>query len=628
MAILGRLLETFGTLGFVIILTDVCAGQIPGPSEGDLTVLEQGFTVTTLAPGLGTKQIECSPGGVWGDFVYAADSAAGIIELIDSNDDMFEFAAGFSFPVGLAFAPGTSSDFGEFLYVVDNLASNIRKVDPSGNVTHFATFLEPGGNVFDPTGAYGSDMIVSRAFTGPTMKVDHEGASSFFSDLAATYLKFGPGGVWTTELYATKHDANPGIARVAPDGTYTQFSSGFSTPEGFDWAFGPGFGGDLFATDVDNGEIYRVKPDGSIQLWATADEASDVAFCNNALYVVSLAGGCWKITASCSGSDSDGDGVFGDCDNCPNASNLDQTDTDDDGQGDVCDACPSDPLDDVDGDNVCGDVDSCPTVANMDQADSDADGIGNACDGCPHDPEKSDAGDCGCGALDTDSDGDGVADCIDICPGDSRDDSDGDGICDNEESCPSDPDKTQPGECGCGVPDIDTDADGVFDCDDGCPEDPDKLEAGECGCGDPDIDTDGDGTLNCVDRCPEDPAKLQPGRCGCGLPDIDADADGVFDCDDECPLDPQRREPGDSGCGGRGITGGGNTPETNDETNPANGADSPDDETPNLGESDAETSVGGGISLCESLGFGSIALILFGVTSLMVTFKQSAQKRC
>lgn len=51
--------------------------------------------------------------------------------------------------------------------------------------------------------------------------------------------------------------------------------------------------------------------------------------------------------------------------------------------------------------------------------------------------------------------------------------------------CPNDPNKTVPGECGCGVEDIDTDNDDVYDCNDLCPLDPLKTEPGTCGCGTP-----------------------------------------------------------------------------------------------------------------------------------------------
>ncbi len=50
--------------------------------------------------------------------------------------------------------------------------------------------------------------------------------------------------------------------------------------------------------------------------------------------------------------------------------------------------------------------------------DSDGDGIGDACDGCPNDPGKSEPGACGCGVPDVDADSNGVADCLESCAGD------------------------------------------------------------------------------------------------------------------------------------------------------------------------------------------------------------------
>lgn len=43
-------------------------------------------------------------------------------------------------------------------------------------------------------------------------------------------------------------------------------------------------------------------------------------------------------------------------------------------------------------------------------------------------------------------------------------DSDSDGVSDDEDECPADPLKTEPGACGCGVPDADSDNDGIPDC--------------------------------------------------------------------------------------------------------------------------------------------------------------------
>jgi hypothetical protein len=150
-------------------------------------------------------------------------------------------------------------------------------------------------------------------------------------------------------------------------------------------------------------------------------------------------------------------------------------------------------------------------------------------DYCPYDPAKTEPGVCGCGVPDTDSDYDHVPDCDDGCPHDSK--------------------KTQPGECGCGVADTDSDYDHVPDCNDGCPHDGKKTEAGVCGCGKEDTDSDYDHVPDCNDGCPHDPEKTSPGECGCGYPDTDSDYDHVPDCNDGCPNDPHKTEAGVCGCG-------------------------------------------------------------------------------
>ena len=76
----------------------------------------------------------------------------------------------------------------------------------------------------------------------------------------------------------------------------------------------------------------------------------------------------WRIN-----TDTDGDVLDDDFDNCPVNANVDQTDSDGDGIGDVCDT-------DADGDGIADDVDNCNLVPNSDQRDTDSDGFGNICD--------------------------------------------------------------------------------------------------------------------------------------------------------------------------------------------------------------------------------------------------------
>ena len=190
--------------------------------------------------------------------------------------------------------------------------------------------------------------------------------------------------------------------------------------------------------------------------------------------------------------DSDGDGVLDAEDNCPDVPNADQANSDGDDLGDACD--------------------NCPDAANADQADSDDDGTGDACDDCPDDPDKTEPGVCGCGMPDDDIDGDGAV-CEDNCPevpNPDQTDSDQDGLGDVCDNCPgaSNADQT------------DSDGDGAGDACDGCVDDPNKTDPGICGCGVPDSDDDGDGYVYCQDNCPDDYNPDQADENGDGVGDI------------------------------------------------------------------------------------------------------------
>lgn len=336
-----------------------------------LTLLEPDYTAKRLPSGIGAAGLACSPGGAWGEFVYIADSAAGMIERIDFNDNVSTFAGPFSFPVGLAFGPGPGNDFGNLLYVGDFGTSELSSINTSGSITSFISFPGPGDMTFDPSGAYGTELFSTSTLAGSIYEITSAGSATLFSGAASAYLGFGPGGAWGGGLYSTDQSGSvsgtdccfdngtpgcsdttcrtlvcttkpacclgkwnqtcanlaldeptcaclgygPGIVEVDSGGTSTSLVDGFAAPQGFDWADGPGWNGDLFATDLTYGLVRRVLPGGTSSDFAQVVGAADVTFCNCALYLVTLDGALWKITSDADDSDDDGSGDA--CDTCP-----------------------------------------------------------------------------------------------------------------------------------------------------------------------------------------------------------------------------------------------------------------------------------------------------------------------
>ncbi len=88
-------------------------------------------------------------------------------------------------------------------------------------------------------------------------------------------------------------------------------------------------------------------------------------------------------------------------------------------------------------------------------------------------------------------------------------DSDGDGFHDWSDGCPDDPAKTDPGACGCGIPDTDGDGDEIPDCQDNCPAMTNPEQT----------DDDGDTWGNSCDNCPD---IYNPEQ-------VDSDYDGIGD---------------------------------------------------------------------------------------------------
>ncbi len=198
-------------------------------------------------------------------------------------------------------------------------------------------------------------------------------------------------------------------------------------------------------------------------------------------------------------TDTDGDSITDNIDNCPNVANQDQLDTDSDGVGNVCDT-------DDDGDGVSDADDNCPLIANPNQEDADSNGVGDACD-------------------DDDDDDDGILDVDDNCP-----------LIANADQLDTDSDGT--GD----VCDDDDDNDGILDVDDNCPlvANADQLDTDSDGTGDVcDDDDDNDSILDVNDNCPLVANADQLDTDGDGVGDLcddDDDDDGILDANDNCPL--------------------------------------------------------------------------------------------
>jgi hypothetical protein len=134
---------------------------------------------------------------------------------------------------------------------------------------------------------------------------------------------------------------------------------------GLDWEGGGPQRSDLTGAALSDDSLPLIPPD----LAALPMDGSALSFPRP---FGSLSFGLTSLTLAT--SDSDGDGVSDDADNCPEVANANQADLDGDEVGDACDP-------DVDGDEVANEADNCPLDANRDQADTDGDGAGDACDG-------------------------------------------------------------------------------------------------------------------------------------------------------------------------------------------------------------------------------------------------------
>jgi hypothetical protein len=270
-----------------VLLSLLVASSAPA----QVTMVEPGFLATTLS-GDFAKQVEL---GVGPDTCLYYGSSEGLKKRCAPADMGVVCDPSLTFPTGIAFSTGGS--FGNFMYVSDFGIGGIRRSSGCVPTSLFANILGPGSIAFPPAGsAYGDYLYACVAYEGPISRISSTGIVTSWLPLETLYLRFGPGGTWGSELFAIDLAAGPPnnkIVKISSAGAITTTAQGFINPEGFDW----GFDGDLFATDVTEGTIYRVKPNGAKTLFATLPGAADVAYRpgEQALYAVSLYGGLHRI---------------------------------------------------------------------------------------------------------------------------------------------------------------------------------------------------------------------------------------------------------------------------------------------------------------------------------------------
>lgn len=130
-------------------------------------------------------------------------------------------------------------------------------------------------------------------------------------------------------------------------------------------------------TQVQKSLRFLAQPDRSYSVYFNADaavsiltsEAGDLSSDKDVKTLKSIAS---TTNPSYQKTDSDGDGVPNETDNCVNLENPNQTDEDGNGRGNECD--------DYDKDGVLNVQDNCPNDPNKAQEDTDGDLIGDACD--------------------------------------------------------------------------------------------------------------------------------------------------------------------------------------------------------------------------------------------------------
>jgi len=257
--------------------------------------------------------IECSPGGAFGAYVYVAAGTinsdfdpVGFLERVTFTGSSSLFPGGelgnYN-PTRLSFTPSGWRG-GDLINVTlnaggfccgDGFVAQIDAADV-GQASHGFRFGTVGESAVDPSGGFGSDMFIQTAdgYAGDATtfipagiyRVDSSGAESAFAPVRFGEMRFGRGGAWGTDLYV---DGDI----ISPNGTSRPLGTVFGE---FDWADGSGLNGDMFAhvAGQDPGTVFRITPGGTATVFATG-APGHIAGCNGSLWIANQSG-CFVVT--------------------------------------------------------------------------------------------------------------------------------------------------------------------------------------------------------------------------------------------------------------------------------------------------------------------------------------------
>jgi len=275
-------------------------GQDAQPTSPDglgAISLPSGFEAVLLADGLdrgdGLKGITSAlfraGNGPFGHDLYVAYSPDDSIYKVDKDGaGATHFADVGDFPVGVEF--GAYDGFKGYLYVGLALEQDwaVVRVDSEGTVTPFSNVTRTSGLAFSPPGSgYGKYLYAATYWSeGRIFRIDKDGVAEEFKDSIpgqSRYLEFSHGGPWGHYLFVSEITSGK-IYKVYPDASNETFAETNATwgVEGFDFSPGGVWGHYMFvgvAFGADAGKIFRIDPDGNVELWASGFEGvADIHF--------------------------------------------------------------------------------------------------------------------------------------------------------------------------------------------------------------------------------------------------------------------------------------------------------------------------------------------------------------